>query len=66
MFEFNAAGVYRRDSAGNFRQLVANILLHSSRFQIAIRGLTPCNCGREMLMSSLFEIKKGSSHDFRP
>ena len=34
--EFNTAGINRGKRAGNFRQLVFSILLHSSRFQIAI------------------------------
>ena len=46
MFELNTAGINRRDSAGDFRQLVVSIILYSSRFQIAIGGFTPCKCGR--------------------
>ena len=45
MFEFNTAGINRGITAGDFRQLVASILLHSSRFQIVIMGFTPCKCG---------------------
>ena len=48
MFEFNTAGINRRDSVGDFRQLIVSILLHSCRFQIAIGGFTLCNCGRQL------------------
>ena len=41
MSEFHTAGINRRDSAGDLRQLVVSILLYSSRFQIAIGGFTP-------------------------
>ena len=46
MFEFNTAGINRRDSAGDLRQLVASVLLYSSRFQIAIGEFISCKCGR--------------------
>ena len=67
MFDFNTAGTNRRDRAGDFRQLVVSILLHSSRFQIAIRGFTPCKFGSKVLRRSFFEIeiKKGQATIFR-
>ena len=64
MFEFHTAGINGRDRAGDFRQLVINILLHSSRFQIAIRGFTPSKCGRQVLRRSFFEITKGEATIF--
>ena len=46
MFQINTAGINRRDSACDLRQLVNSILLNSCRFQIAIGRFTPCTCGR--------------------
>ena len=40
MFEFNTAGINRGNRAGDFRQLIVSILLHSSRFEIIIMGFT--------------------------
>ena len=42
----NTAGINRGNSAGDLRQLVVSILSYSCRFQIVIRRLTPCKCGR--------------------
>ena len=36
VFEFNTAGINRGNRAGDFRQLVVSILLHTSRLQIVI------------------------------
>ena len=46
VFEFKIAGINRRYSASNLRQLVVSILLYSSLFQIAIGGFAPCKYGR--------------------
>ena len=61
MFEVNTAGINRRDSAGNLKQLVVSILLYSCRFQIIIGRLTPCKCGRKVLRRPIFEIRKGQA-----
>ena len=46
MFQVNTAGINRRDSAGDLRQLVVSILFYSCRFQIVLGRLTLCKCGR--------------------
>ena len=58
MFEFNTAWINRGDRAGDFRQLVVSILLQSSTFQIAIRGFTPCKCGRKVLRRSFLRSER--------
>ena len=46
MFGVSTAGINRRNSAGDLRQLVVSILFYSCRFQIVIGRLIPCKCGR--------------------
>ena len=59
MFEINTAGVNRKNTAGDFRQLIVGILRHNSSYQFVIVGFRPCKCGWSVLRGSFVEFQKG-------